>query len=449
MGILYDVLIIYIKNTSKKIIQRILIGYWFIFLFFKSIIKWLSRLLIKKSDPNIMTLPPKEHTTTNWSTYIRCIHNKNLDDKFDELLLAYNSSQEYLNSNERITLGSTHKSINLNKCKITVNIPMVFHLLDPKLSVYNYNIDFWTDHINDNIISQLNKDFNVSYDNLNLQYTKYVNNLFINADPSKKDFYLKLVSALPYKLNLEWIFSLHKIIINPVDNLNISTGQNEKIYKSALLEDPEKFLNIIVSPGTKILGISVFPFIDRDITNIHQIDKTLKYRNAIIINTSIFEGTIPQFNKFRTFTHEIGHWCGLLHPFDNITYKTVNLINFGLDKLEFNIGCIAQNDINKYFINNSDINFITQSQPTYGTVYDNVTIITKEINNTIQTIKIRNTPYAYIFEKNDQTPNFFNFMDYTDDSQMCMFTQLQVLHMIYMLSRFRPNFIEQVSLDDK
>ena len=52
-------------------------------------------------------------------------------------------------------------------------------------------------------------------------------------------------------------------------------------------------------------------------------------------------------------------------------------------------------------------------------------------------------------KKNDQTPNFFNFMDYTDDSQMCMFTQLQVLHMIYMLSRFRPNFIEQVSLDDK
>ena len=84
----------------------------------------------------------------------------------------------------------------------------------------------------------------------------------------------------------------------------------------------------------------------------------------------------------------------------------------------------------------------TQYAPTFGTVHDGFKTIRKIVGNRVVNVNVRDTPYANIFEKNNDTPNFFNFMDYTDDVQMCMFTHLQMMRMIYMLARFRPNFVK-------
>jgi hypothetical protein len=137
----------------------------------------------------------------------------------------------------------------------------------------------------------------------------------------------------------------------------------------------------------------------------------------------MFLGNVAQYNKYRTFTHEIGHWCGLLHPFDNDTCKTSSVTKFGMSTKESG-DMIADTTV--------------QFSPTFGTVFDSIK--TKRVNGTLTQVHI--SPYAYIFDKNLKTPNFLNFMDYTDDAQMCMFTHLQILKMAYMMTRFRPKFVK-------
>lgn len=66
--------------------------------------------------------------------------------------------------------------------------------------------------------------------------------------------------------------------------------------------NPKKFLNIYVCDLSNALGFSSFP-------------GGLESRDAIVINYTNF-GTInlsPPFNKGRTATHELGHWLNLLH----------------------------------------------------------------------------------------------------------------------------------------
>lgn len=69
---------------------------------------------------------------------------------------------------------------------------------------------------------------------------------------------------------------------------------------------------------------------DRDANNESIIDSKYKYRKVVLVNTRIFIGNIKPYDMFRTFTHEIGHWCGLLHPFDNNTCKSTVRIKYGL-----------------------------------------------------------------------------------------------------------------------
>ena len=191
------------------------------------------------------------------------------------------------------------------------------------------------------------------------------------------------------------------------------------------------------------MGISVFPFTDRNPKNITEIDPRFIYRNAIIINSAVFVGKSSPFNKYRTFTHEIGHWCGLLHPFDNKTFTSANITKYGLNKLIFDKNSnYKPGEVNQEQVGDMVPDTSTQLQPTYGTVYDDFKTIRKIFNNKVIATKIRSTPYAQIFENNTITPNFLNFMDYTDDGQMCMFTHYQMLKMIYMLSRFRPKFVK-------
>ena len=64
----------------------------------------------------------------------------------------------------------------------------------------------------------------------------------------------------------------------------------------------ERYLNIYVCDLTNALGFSSFP-------------GGIESRDAVVINYSNF-GTVnvsPPFNKGRTATHEIGHWLNLLH----------------------------------------------------------------------------------------------------------------------------------------
>ena len=137
----------------------------------------------------------------------------------------------------------------------------------------------------------------------------------------------------------------------------------------------------------------------------------------------MFTGQTAPYNLYRTFTHEIGHWCGLLHPFDNISGGSPDVIKFGLNNLIVDNGTIAMyGGRNQNTIGDLIADTMPQQNPTFGTV-----------SNT--------TPYAWIFKDNERYANFYNFMDYTDDAQLIMFTQDQMLKMVYLMARFRSGFV--------
>ena len=391
--------------------------------------------------------------------YTRCVHTHDNDVNFAELVDIYNvlfgslDQLDLIDSNERIILGSPDRPIDLGVTKVDLVVPIIFHLVDPDLGVKD--VDYWTRHINDNIVNQLNNDYNVTFFNYADTYLENVEKLFKNADPTKRQFYLNLVSTLPNNPLITWKFNLEKVVMNPVAGLRIKKKDNDDVFKAVSLIDPEKFLNIIILPGDNVLGISVFPFKDRCAEDHSKIASEAVYKNGVLIGTVPFIGSVAPFNKYRTFTHEIGHWCGLLHPFDNMSCKTPEITGLGLNKLNFDknkavattgtgtgLNNISEeNELDQDFVGDLVSDTPPQTKPTYGTVYDKISTITRRSSE--QKITVRNTPFAYIFEKNNHTPNFFNFMDYTDDAQMCMFSHLQIVHMIYMLLRFRPNFVYQ------
>lgn len=392
----------------------------------------------------------------NKSLKTRCIHDTEINANFSNILDHHNYVMSDIKLNDPININNsriiptTFFDINqLDNDKITINIPMIFHLIDPQLS--HYPVDYWTTHITTKIISQLNTDYNRNFTNYSNEFINNINTLFSTADQEKRNYYLNLANVLPNNLNVTWNFSLSSVIIKPVQNATISNGNNDVIFKAVQVADPNNYLNIIVAPGTTILGIAVFPFTDRNHDDPSIIAPQYTYRNAILINTVPFVGDKAPYDKFRTFTHEIGHWCGLLHPFDNQTYKTKDVIDNGLNNVHLHYNEQTNTNDDQDVVGDMIADTAVQLRPTFGTVYDSMITVRQLVNNSIVLTKRRNTPYSIIFENNNTTPNFLNFMDYTDDRQMCMFTFGQIVKIIYLMSKFRPNFlkVETVNNDVK
>lgn len=369
-----------------------------------------SELFIKDFDIDAIDF----NIECNPNQYMRCAHNKNCNATYHETL---NAHAKYLTTKQRSIIPYT-----IGVTPLIIDVPIIFHLTDATLK--KNDIEFLTTHINNNIIATLNADYNRTFENYGADYTSQIDKLFANADKSKREYYTNLCNVLPKDINIVWKFYLKDVIIKTTGGLSIDSSNLEPIYKAVSVVDPESHLNIIVVPGKKLLGISVFPFMDRDANNECVIDSKYRYRNAVLVNTGMFLGNIKPYDKFRTFTHEIGHWCGLLHPFDNDTCKSTGLMKYGLGSKESGGDMISDT--------------VPQFAPTFGTVFDSVK--SKRVNG--QLVMVHDSPYAYIFNKNLQTPNFLNFMDYTDDAQMCMFTHSQLLKMAYMMSRFRPRFVK-------
>lgn len=142
--------------------------------------------------------------------------------------------------------------------------------------------------------------------------------------------------------------------------------------------NPKKFLNIYVCDLNNALGFSSFP-------------GGLESRDAIVINYTNF-GTInlsPPFNKGRTATHELGHWLNLLHIWGDG--------NCGNDQVE---------------------DTPVQNNENYG-------------------CPIHPSPTC-----NNNGDMFQNFMDYTDDACMNLFTEGQKDRMHATLNLQRSEIIQ-------
>jgi hypothetical protein len=302
----------------------------------------------------------------------------------------------------------------------------------------------WSTHIRNNIISVLNTDYNKTFANFSGTLAQSLNTLFVNADPGKKQYYTSLMNNLPRDINVHWNFTLDSVIINPQAGFTIKSNSNESLFKHVNIQSPDHKLNLVIVPSTQILGLSVFPFSDRDPDNPAQIYPGYNYRHGILIASSMFTGTTAPYNLYRTFTHEIGHWCGLLHPFDNTGSTTGDIVKYGLHHLVIDNGASAMyGGQNQNTTGDLIADTMPQDQPTFGTIYDSGTVGYTKTFPAKKTF-IRNTPYAWIFQDNNKYANFLNFMDYTDDAQLFMFTHDQMLKMIYLMTRFRSGFVTVV-----
>jgi hypothetical protein len=302
-------------------------------------------------------------------------------------------------------------------------IPINFHFLSSNIGLTT------NDEINqqiDNIIIKINNDYNQDItkkqeyiDEIN-EFFK-VENIKYNKKPDliskkKKDIYNKYINVASF--NKKFIFT--KGIVTLYDNLSpdvkeklsilkigFNSLNNEKLKQLSPAIDPYNSLNIWIAPSSGgILGISTFPW---DLNT-----KTKNY-HGILIADFIFNPytSINQLgfvNEYKTFAHEIGHWLGLLHVFDNNTYRKVKqpIIRYNTSFAAMSGDLVADTPIQRY--------------PTIGGVFD-----------------IRN--YRIVSDSN-YNPMFMNLMDYTNDEYLKIFTKDQILKMLYFASKYYTFSIE-------
>ena len=300
--------------------------------------------------------------------------------------------------------GSTVTSVDMNA---PINIKIVFHFMAPRGS-YNKNKVLARVH---DVIMTLNDDFN-NYSNNpntmnNYKYKSVVNQVFL-SNMNKQNTYLnpEYLKYLPTSA-ANITFELGQIYYYPiVSRLNLAQYDDvrdveieHQVIKQYIHQNradainPECFLNIWIVDmvETSILGFSNFPWENLD--NYH----------GIIIHRRVFfpeDYNETLFHMYKTFTHEVGHYLGLLHVYSqNSASDQLNTSNINIDTRRYDT---------------SNINFSHMSDPSNQTMYKRL-------------------------HSDDQyNPLFMNFMDYTCDKYVSMFTQNQIQKMRYMILNYRP-----------
>jgi len=306
-----------------------------------------------------------------------------------------------------------------------INVKIAFHLLAPLDSFTVANV---TERAFE-IVSLINDDFNNYSSNPNtmnnFKYKSVVNQVFFNEVYKQNTYlsqsYLDVIPMQPSNIT----FELGQIYYYPVTS-QLNLGQYDDIEEvelefqaikqfinqnNAVAIGPENFLNIWIvdMSNTEILGFSSFPW------------EPIDSLNGIIVNRNVFfpeqltnNGVFFPYDRYKTFTHEIGHYFGLLHIFNTSTdeaqYAAINLNDDTPAQLGFNGGGNYTGD----YIADTPI----QTEPTY----DPTDPVTSE---------------ALLVDP-AYNPLFMNFMDLTYDKYITNFTYNQVQKMRYMIFTYRP-----------
>lgn len=262
------------------------------------------------------------------------------------------------------------------------------------------------------MITTLNEDFNGKCKNFDTNASRY-NGKIPHPSVYKKMLSLNGSAGITFKLKNV----LYKKLVTPLPNDDDLDSKNIliKVNHSPAV-NPDSCLNlwIVDGLGGGLLGYATFPWDSLD-------PDKLKY-DGVVIEKAAF-GANPVSNEYnlnKTAVHEIGHWTGLYHTFQQGTIHTLDSRSIfdyegrkiGIDTQKGTGDCIEDTP--------------QQDVPTYGNLLKD------------------HAPWPYTIVGINKTKSwhmFMNFMDYTDDDCMFMFTADQVKKMRLMLKMFRPKTV--------
>lgn len=175
-------------------------------------------------------------------------------------------------------------------------------------------------------------------------------------------------------------FNFTKALVNRVRDKRAFTGcYNNERFKRALAVDPAHNLNFYTcKPRGNILGYAYLPW---------SFDESDWHHGVVVLYDSLPGGAAAPYNEGDTGTHEVGHYLGLYHTFDN--------------------GCQEPGD------SVADTPF--EASPAYGCPVGRDTCSQAGLDP------------------------IYNFMDYTDDPCMNTFTSNQGTRMGAITTQYKPS----------
>lgn len=267
---------------------------------------------------------------------------------------------------------------------------------------------------NNYIKSEIEKDIEYSIKLLNEDFNKLNTNFDsgrnIYTNTKYKDIYDQYVSISNscnitfYKVN-----TVYKPI-NPQSSTNTDI-LDTNIKKVSPPISPSTYLNIwVVELGGGLLGYAQFPW-----SNSPQTD-------GVVIDKGTF-GRNPEYDDYnlnKTSTHEIGHWLGLYHTFQQT-------FNYDGGSIDYRDGTIEEEIQEKK--GDCVVDTPPQAAPTFGDPYANP--------NSWPTSKMTDESKSYHHM-------FMNFMDYANDRVSFMFTKDQSSKIRQMIHIYRPAILSTI-----
>lgn len=230
----------------------------------------------------------------------------------------------------------------------------------------------------------------------------YLNNL-----KRLKDTYTDYVSRAG-STNIQFTYEKYvQTDLGVISSTNLNTLNTLiKINGSPIGAGDENKLHVwVVDFNTNILGYAQFPW---DLASHPTTD-------GVVIDKNTFkQGELyTNYNLGKTLTHEVGHWLGIYHTFQQSFFNQQGIIDTD------NSGTIESGE------NSGDLVVNTPGQlvPTYGNPYTN--------NKTWPTSTINGQKSYHMF---------MNFMDYTNDLNTFMFTSEQCTKMRIFVDTYRASF---------
>lgn len=317
---------------------------------------------------------------------------------------------------------------------MTINI--VFHIMFP----LNYVLKQTDQTLAKNdvvaIIDALNRDYqnNAFVASGDLNSNRY-NSVCPTVQQYKNMLALSASANIKFVCNRIIFANLKKAIPNDTN----TAVKNTVIKGASLPVNPDKNLNIwlVNNMGGGILGYSVFPW-DKSSRSMY---------DGVVLERKVSGMTAAkgyeQFGLNRTATHEVGHWAGLYHTFQTWTGTSKPDINALIDADKNNIIDVGEstydcvNDTPVQLVPTYNNPFITKSWPYTFIDGNNNPIASNPKSGTWQCSQSDTTGKAKAWTM------FTNYMDYTDDTAMFMFTKDQCNKMRISLLALRPAVISQ------